>query len=87
MNVKASEKNIELTYQIDPIVPTVVLSDVTRIRQVLVNLVGNALKFTNVGRVHLHLSAQQKGEDDNYELLFFIRDSGIGIPESRISKL
>ncbi|PZU98452.1 MAG: hypothetical protein DCE90_04900 [Pseudanabaena sp.] len=89
LSIKAVEKDLELTYQIDPRVPSILVSDETRIRQILVNLVGNALKFTNEGRIHLRISAQEISdrEVDSYELLFSIRDSGIGIPESGISKL
>lgn len=95
LNVKAEEKGIELSYFIDPDVPTVIFSDTTRIRQILVNLVGNAIKFTASGRVNLHITAsvlpnratEEGTENNRYELLFVIRDSGVGIPKDRIKQL
>ncbi len=98
LNLKAEEKNVELSYKVFPIVPTIIVSDITRIRQILVNLVGNAIKFTKKGRVHLNITAslldstskesnQESIESSKYQLLFSICDSGIGIPADRISQL
>ena len=76
---KASQKGIELLYEIADGVPSEVSGDVTRVRQILVNLVGNALKFTEHGEVEVsvRVHANQSGAR---ELLFAVRDSGIGIP-------
>ncbi len=103
LNIKAAEKSVDLSYEIDSIVPTIIVSDVTRLRQILINLIGNAIKFTQKGKVHLSITASallnappnEKSEtsiegiskDKKYELLFLIRDSGIGIPKDRIAHL
>lgn len=79
--VTAHTKNIELYSQIPPHICTQVTSDPTRIRQVLSNLVSNALKFTNQGEVVISLEQQ----DHNY--IFAVKDSGIGIPPQSQAKL
>ena len=84
---KASEKKLDLAYQIDDGVPSKVLGDVTRLRQVLVNLVSNGVKFTSAGEVVAQvkvLSAPEAGrENEPWHLHFSIRDTGIGIPVDR----
>jgi len=98
-HIKAEAKNVELSFNITPIVPTIIIGDATRIRQILVNLIGNAIKFAANGKVHLNVNAstvsnelsdtnsQNRNEDQKYELLFSISDSGIGIPKDRIKQL
>ena len=83
---KAYEKNIDLLYQIDPRVPVEVIGDMTRLRQIVVNLVGNAIKFTPAGEIltSIKLVAQ---EGNDYELEFAVKDSGIGIPADKMHKL
>ncbi|NUN65625.1 response regulator [Pseudanabaena biceps] len=98
MSVKANEKNIELSYHSAPDVPIVIVSDANRLRQIIVNLVSNAVKFTSKGRIHLSISAIKLSntlpEDQSlsdqkspYKLIFSIQDSGIGIPSDRITYL
>ncbi|MDP9047946.1 MAG: ATP-binding protein, partial [Bacteroidota bacterium] len=83
---KASETGIDLVYQIEDNVPDYVISDGLRIRQVLTNLVGNAVKFTNKGEVFVMVTAGQiTGE--KFDLNFEVRDTGIGIPENQFAKL
>ncbi len=82
---KAAEKQIDLLYEITDGVPGAVIGDVTRLRQILVNLVGNALKFTARGEVVLTVGAQSRGTDT--ELSFAITDTGIGIPPEAIDRL
>ena len=79
----AAEKGLELIVDIAPDVPEKLVSDPLRLKQVLVNLVSNAVKFTDNGEVII--SAQTRGEDSNrVEMLFCVRDTGIGIsPESQ----
>jgi signal transduction histidine kinase/CheY-like chemotaxis protein/ligand-binding sensor domain-containing protein len=79
MGVRAVQKNLELVCDIDPLVPNHVVGDGPRLRQVLLNLLGNAIKFTDRGEVILRVSAPLVDED-NCELCFAISDTGIGIP-------
>ncbi|MGZ3417486.1 MAG: response regulator [Polyangiales bacterium] len=82
---RAGEKGIELTCSIDRSVPRMIASDAGRLRQVLVNLVGNAVKFTERGEVAL--SVEAKTLEESVELHVTVRDTGIGIPEGRLSVL
>jgi CheY-like chemotaxis protein len=84
--VKAAEKGLELAYEITAGVPPAIVSDVTRLRQVMVNLLGNAVKFTDSGEVVLTV---QPATDDKRPATvhFSIRDTGIGIPPERIDRL
>ncbi len=79
-------KNIELTYQLDPAVPTTVLSDSTRLRQILVNLLGNAVKFTQEGDISISVDVQNH-YGDQYQILFAVKDSGLGIPQDKMDRL
>ncbi|TNE80816.1 MAG: PAS domain S-box protein [Bacteroidetes bacterium] len=83
---KAIEKDLELLYYIDESVPSHILSDVTRLRQVLINLISNALKFTSKGQVVVNVRVQDK-KKDQYQLYFEVKDSGIGIPKEAQEKL
>jgi PAS domain S-box-containing protein len=76
--LRATEKNLVFRVRIDPGVPRHVLADPTRVRQVLVNLLGNALKFTSSGWIGLHVKASERGAAG--VLQFTIADTGIGIP-------
>jgi signal transduction histidine kinase/CheY-like chemotaxis protein/HPt (histidine-containing phosphotransfer) domain-containing protein len=83
---QAFEKRIELLYSIDKGVPPWIQGDVTRLRQILVNLINNALKFTEKGEIVIFVSkvAEDNGQLD---LRFSVRDTGIGIPADRIDRL
>lgn len=83
---KAHEKDLELGYLIDESVPDTILGDISRIRQILVNLLSNALKFTHEGEVQVTVRAIKR-EHSQYEILFSVRDTGIGIPEHRLNRL
>jgi signal transduction histidine kinase/DNA-binding response OmpR family regulator len=91
MAPRASEKRLELAYTIAPDMPTALVGDITRLRQILVNLLGNALKFTQVGEVVLSVTACQPNalsvSDSPYEIQFAVRDTGIGIPHNRLHRL
>jgi len=82
----AYSKNLELIYYVDPQVPENIFGDITRLRQILVNLIGNAIKFTNSGDVFLSVVQLSKNTDE-IELEFSIRDSGIGIKDSEAEKI
>jgi PAS domain S-box-containing protein len=83
---KASERGLELAYAIEEGAPQTIVGDVTRLRQILVNLIGNAVKFTNGGEVVISLTAEML-EDGCYNLVFAVRDTGIGIPADRMDHL
>ena len=92
LGAKAGEKQIDLVYQIEDGVPVNVLGDVTRLRQIMVNLIGNSVKFTDRGEIVTSIkvvTAPQNSENPTtpWELHFSVRDTGIGIPPERLSKL
>jgi len=80
------EKRIDLAYVIQDMTPSTLVGDVTRLRQVLVNLVGNAIKFTEAGEVVVSVQAQRLDEE-HYRFHFSVRDTGIGIPQERMDRL
>ena len=84
--VRACEKKLELISEIDDDVPTRLRGDPLRLRQVLLNLLGNALKFTERGEIFLHVSLERQDEV-TARLCFAVRDSGIGIPADVIPHL
>jgi len=82
MAVKAHQKNLELTCQIAPEVPEYLLGDPLRLRQVLINLLGNAIKFTERGEIAIHGEVITQTEQQVF-LHFTVRDTGIGIPQHK----
>ncbi len=87
---KVEDKGLELNVFIKNDVPRYLIGDPTRLRQVILNLVGNALKFTEKGEIVITVGVNNAGsvdempvEKDQIELLFSVRDTGIGIPEDR----
>ncbi|RMH69911.1 MAG: response regulator [Gemmatimonadetes bacterium] len=86
LSTKALEKRLDLLYLIDSDVPTGITGDITRLRQVLVNLVGNAIKFTEKGEVFVSVTVASRTET-GVVLQFAVRDTGIGIPEDRLDRL
>jgi len=83
---RAADKGLELAYLVQPDIPNRIMGDVTRVRQVLVNLLGNAVKFTDSGEVVVTVSAEPLG-DGAHDLHFAIRDTGIGIPHEQMGRL
>jgi len=81
----AARKGLTLSYEVKPTVPRYLLGDLTRLGQVLVNLLGNAVKFTEKGFVRVDVSALPV--EDGYEIQFQVKDSGIGISQDRMSRL
>ncbi len=79
---KAQQKNIELKITIDPKIKPLVHGDTKLLNQVLINLVGNAIKFTSKGHVHLNVDLISN-DDENQHILFEVIDSGIGITEDK----
>ena len=87
---KAAEAKLALILKIDPAVPPVVIGDVTRLRQVLVNLIGNAVKFTARGEVVISAAVEElpeNGENGEIRLRFVVSDTGIGIPPEKYDRL
>ncbi len=82
----AYEKNIELLYDIDPSIGNFIKTDGLRLRQILVNLVGNAVKFTHNGQIYLSITPQES-TTGMQGLLFEVADSGIGIASDKIKRL
>ncbi|PZO39822.1 MAG: hypothetical protein DCF19_13085 [Pseudanabaena frigida] len=100
LSAKAIEKEIELGYLIHPDVDLIVIGDMTRLRQVLANLIGNAIKFTSRGFVNIsvtqlpvshfvrcNLHDRHEEEDLLRTLKFAVKDTGIGIPSDRLHRL
>ncbi len=83
---KAVEKGLEFVYHMGHSVPITVLGDVTRLRQVLINLISNAIKFTTQGEVVVAVDAKPL-DDHQVELHFAIRDTGIGIAPDQMQQL
>jgi CheY-like chemotaxis protein/nitrogen-specific signal transduction histidine kinase/HPt (histidine-containing phosphotransfer) domain-containing protein len=99
----ASEKRLDLAYTVDDVIPKILVSDVTRLRQILVNLIGNAVKFTHQGEVVIEVTPAAHGarviepghekdtdflrHPEQWLLHFSVRDTGIGIPSDRQHRL
>lgn len=83
---KAEEKGIRLKVKIDEDLPEFVMGDSTRLAQVLTNLVGNAVKFTEKGSVCLDIEVLEE-KDESLTVRFAVQDSGIGIPEEKIEQI
>jgi signal transduction histidine kinase/DNA-binding response OmpR family regulator len=83
---RAHEKHLELTCVGDPTIPAILCGDPGRLRQILINLAGNAIKFTAQGEVAIHVGiASEAG--DRIKLRFEVRDTGIGIPADKVGAL
>ena len=79
MLFRGAQKNLEISWQLDPRIPEMLVGDSLRLRQILINLLGNAIKFTEVGSVRLAVDCDE--ETASGVLLHFqIQDTGIGIP-------
>lgn len=82
---KASERGVEITLRYDPDLPKVFVGDVGRLRQVLTNIVGNAVKFTLDGYVYIDVNGSECA--DGYDLRIDVEDTGIGIAPNKIKKI
>jgi len=83
---KIAEKNLELIYSIDPKIPGYIIGDITRLRQILINLLTNAVKFTEAGEIEIKAELN-KFSKDRYEVHFSVRDTGIGMTANQQDKL
>jgi signal transduction histidine kinase len=79
LRLQAEQKGLKIAFTISPDCPLIVLADPIRLRQVLVNLVGNAVKFTEHGEIELRIELLSKSNTDQIAIRFAVRDTGIGI--------
>jgi len=79
---RADQKGLDLSCRIAPDVPDALVGDAGRLRQVILNLVGNAIKFTDEGEVGVNVTVDERGKD-YVRLRFTVRDTGVGIPEDK----
>ncbi len=92
LKMRASAKGLELAYIMEAGTPPAIVGDATRLRQILINLLNNAVKFTDEGEVVLSVRAEEGWRKDDRQpsslvLHFSVRDTGIGIPEDRLDRL
>lgn len=83
---RAAATSLDLLYQIDGNVPVVIVADGLRLRQILINLVSNAIKFTQEGEIFVGVHAKRV-DSEKLQLEFEVRDTGIGIPKDKIERL
>ena len=83
---KAASQGLDLVYQIDHLLPVMIMGDSLRLRQVLLNLVSNAMKFTHKGEVFVQVHLL-KAAGDKLQISFDVKDTGIGIPQDKLSRL
>jgi len=86
VGVSVASKGLDLGYTIDADVPKILIGDSTRVRQVIINLVGNAVKFTQEGSIFITVTAEPQA-DDNFKINFVVKDTGIGIPAEKAVNL
>lgn len=86
MSTSATQKKLGLYFQVDPAIPEKITGDLTRLRQILVNLVGNAIKFTSEGEVIIKVNQIDRKGDETV-IQFSVKDTGMGIPAGKIDQL
>ena len=84
--IRAAHKELELAVHVATDVPTILIGDPGRLRQIVMNLVGNAVKFTEQGEIILDVAVRSR-MPDRVELVFHVRDTGIGIPKEKIDRI
>jgi CHASE2 domain-containing sensor protein/DNA-binding NarL/FixJ family response regulator/anti-sigma regulatory factor (Ser/Thr protein kinase) len=85
--IRAQEKGIKFNYQPDAELPIIIKADEKRLRQVLINLIGNAIKFTEKGEVSFYIRVIEKNKQNNYKIRFEIIDSGVGMTQEQLNKI
>jgi signal transduction histidine kinase/DNA-binding response OmpR family regulator len=86
LSFRAQQKGLEIIYEVQPEVPETLLGDPSRIRQMIVNLVGNSIKFTERGEIFVSVECQSES-NEAVNLHFAIKDSGVGIPKDKRQKI
>ena len=86
-SAKAAQTGLDLVYQVDAKTPAQIIGDSLRLRQVLMNLVGNASKFTSSGEIFINVKFLNTLKDGSVELSFAVKDTGIGIPADKMERL
>ena len=86
LSIRAQQKGLEVIYDVQPEVPETLLGDPSRVRQMIVNLVGNSIKFTEHGEIFVSVE-RESGTAETIDLHFAVRDSGVGIPEDKQEKI
>ena len=84
---RAADGGSELNYQIDPEVPSQIIGDYKRLQQILINLVENAVKFTQNGEVFIKVTLVSEAEEDKVNLGFKVQDNGSGMPAEKLQQL
>jgi signal transduction histidine kinase/DNA-binding response OmpR family regulator len=84
---RAGQAGLDLLYNMEDNVPEQIIGDPNRLRQILMNLVENALRFTSRGEISVGVYLLRTGEDNKLELCFDVRDTGVGIPANRIEEI
>ncbi len=88
MRVDAEHKHLKLSYDVEDGLPHLFRTDYLELRQILLNLVGNAIKFTNEGEINVTVSARKPIDDsDNWTYIFAVRDTGVGIAKEKLDQL
>lgn len=91
LSLKAAEKKLEIICRFDPLIPSQILGDPVRIRQILINLVGNAIKFTETGEIIVTVQRQGhqyiKEERKFTDIAIIVKDTGIGIPAEKLNDI
>lgn len=86
IKIRLADKDVELKYEAGEGVPSVLYGDAIRIKQILINIMGNAVKFTNEGYIKLRIDCERL-DDDKCKIIFKVSDTGIGIKENDFEKL
>ncbi|MGV0029480.1 histidine kinase dimerization/phospho-acceptor domain-containing protein, partial [Phormidesmis priestleyi] len=84
LSYKAQEKGLKLLFIDNPELPQIIVGDITRLRQILINLLNNAIKFTERGSVKISVNARKLIAKNTYEIHFSVTDTGIGIQRDRL---
>ena len=87
LKMKAEDKNLKLLVQIDDELPEIMRADALRLRQILLNMLSNAIKFTNEGYVSLKIESRAGRKKDEKNIYFKVKDSGIGIHADRLNAI